>query len=255
MHELTSTGGRRDLLRRQPRAAALDGRHGRRTSSGSICRATATPFPGKASASCPTTGKRIGAPLDPAALELHAAAARHQRQRHGADGRDRSRSPESHLELLHPNGGEIWATGTTRNFEWSSTCFTARCGIDMSRSGPNGPGRRCSRAHPTTGFEAYTVRPSDVGYVYARVVALPFLGAASTRATPRSRSSTRHLPNRSPTPGASTSCRRAPHPPRATTRTAVRSTAARAAMAGTSRRSPRSATCCQMIAGTRSCRS
>jgi hypothetical protein len=81
---------------------------------------------------------------------------------------------ESHLELLHPNGGEIWATGTTRNFEWSSTCFTGSVRIDMSRSGPSGPWTTLFPSTPNDGFEAYTVRPSDVGYVYARVVALPF---------------------------------------------------------------------------------
>jgi hypothetical protein len=80
---------------------------------------------------------------------------------------------ESQLQLLHPNGGEIWATGTDRSFEWTSTCFTGNVRIDVSRSGPGGPWTVLLPSTPNDGFETYNVRPSDIGFVHARIVALP----------------------------------------------------------------------------------
>jgi len=77
------------------------------------------------------------------------------------------------LEVLEPNGGEIWSAGSLQTFEWASTCAGGEVRIEASSSGPAGP---WSTVIPTTandGDESYTLKPSDVGVTHVRVQALP----------------------------------------------------------------------------------
>jgi len=77
------------------------------------------------------------------------------------------------LEVLEPNGGEIWSAGSLQTFEWTSTCAGGEVRIDASTTGPNGPWKTIIAATPNDGNEDYALQPADVGWTHVRVQALP----------------------------------------------------------------------------------
>ena len=81
---------------------------------------------------------------------------------------------EPKIQVVAPNGGEVWGVGTEHSFQWTNACLTGDVRIDVSRAGPDGPWSTLIPVTANDGNERWTVRPEDVGWTYVRIQALPF---------------------------------------------------------------------------------
>jgi predicted phosphodiesterase len=77
------------------------------------------------------------------------------------------------LQVLEPNGGEIWSAGSQQTLEWTSTCAGEAVRIETSNTGPSGPWTTVIASTANDGDEEYVLQATDVGAKYIRVQALP----------------------------------------------------------------------------------
>jgi len=66
-------------------------------------------------------------------------------------------SPLPSLQILSPNGGELWIIGSTKNILWTSTGVTGNVKIELNRNYPSGSWEVLFASIPNDGSESWVV--------------------------------------------------------------------------------------------------